>query len=378
MQCLERELPDTDEYLSQFLLMARRERIPLSGSLDLTYKCNLRCIHCYLGPQTEREKLGGGEVGTGRFLSFIDEVAEAGCLNLLISGGEPLLRADFPEIYRHAKEKGLLVTVFSNGTLITEKLVELFIELPPLEVEISLYGATAQTYEKVTRVPGSYERCLRGIGRLRDSGVKVNLKTILMTVNSHELPAMEKIAREFAVRFRFDAAISPCLGGDKTPLGLRVHPEKAIEMEFADGKRLHQWEKFFEQSREHILEDTLYGCGAGVTSFHIDPNGFLRPCMMTRDVKYDLSGGGFLTGWHEIGSRLRVKKASSEFACRGCEKINLCGYCPAFFRLENGTEDTRSEYICEMGKLRYQRITQRYSKGAENDKETETSLQAAL
>jgi radical SAM protein with 4Fe4S-binding SPASM domain len=297
-------------------------------------------------------------MSTGRVLSVIDEITDAGCLNLLISGGEPLLRKDFPEIYRHAKERGLLVTVFSNGTLVTEDLLELFRDLPPLEVEISLYGATAHTYESVTCVPGSYERCLLGIRRLVSNNIKVKLKTILMSVNIHELFAIENIAREFGVKFRFDAAISPCLGGDRAPMELRVAPEKAVEMEFSDGVRSRRWKEFFEESREFLTGDGLYGCGAGVTSFHIDPGGCLRPCMMTRDVQYDLPGSGFLRGWGEIGARLREKKARADFACRDCEKINLCGYCPAFFSLENGTEDARSAYLCKMGELRYQRIRQ--------------------
>jgi len=163
-------------------------------------------------------------MSTGKVLDIIDEITDAGCLHLLITGGEPLLRDDFPAIYGHAKKRGLLVTIFSNGTLITERVIGMFRELPPHEVEISLYGATAPTYEKITGVPGSYEKCMLGIKLLAENNIKVNLKTILMTLNSHELSEMEKIARGFGARFRFDAAISPCFGGDKTPLKLRVSP----------------------------------------------------------------------------------------------------------------------------------------------------------
>jgi radical SAM protein with 4Fe4S-binding SPASM domain len=343
VECTKHEWPDTNKYLEQFITMARQRCIPLSGSFELTYRCNLGCVHCYLGPHTERRENGNSELSAGRILDIIDEITDAGCLYLLLSGGEPLLRDDFPKIYRHAKEKGLLVTVFSNGTLITEKVAALFRDLPPHEVEISLYGSTAPTYEKITGVRGSYERCMRGIKLLVDNKIKVNLKTILMTLNSHELFEMENIAGGFGCRFRFDAAISPCTGGDKTPLSLRVPPEEAIDKEFSSPERLGQWGKFFEESKSRTLTDDLYGCGAGVTGFNIDPAGNLQPCIMALDICYNLTETGFLAGWKDMTLRIKDKKAGPDFACRGCEKINLCGYCPAFFRLETGTEDVRSE-----------------------------------
>jgi len=346
----------TDEYLAGFITLCRQRRIPLSGSLEVTRRCNLRCVHCYLGPRLGIQESESAEMETSGMLDIIDEITDAGCLYLLLTGGEPLLREDFPRIYRHAKERGLLVTVFSNGTLISEKILGLFLDLPPHEVEISLYGATAQTYEKITGVRGSFEKCIRGIKLLTDNHIRVNVKTILMTLNKDELSAMENMAREFGVRFRFDAAISPCLEGDRTPLSFRVAPEEVIDSEFADPEKVRRWKEFFEESKDHVLTDDLYGCGAGVTGFHIDQGGNLLPCLMVSDVSYDLSKTGFLAGWNDMIGKLKGKKARTDFICRGCEKINLCGYCPAFFRLENGAEDVHSEYICRMGELRYQCI----------------------
>ena len=366
MQCHEPGWPGTEEYLKAFSEKAEQLRIPLSGSLELTRRCNLNCVHCYLGPQSKRQTLQGMEMGAGRIRSLIDEITEAGCMNLLITGGEPLLREDFPEIYCHAKGNGLLVTLFTNGTLFTEKLVEFLCELPPVEVEISIYGSTAEVYESVTRVPGSYEKCIRGIRSLVERGVRVNLKTILMTINSHELFAMENMANEFGVSFRFDAAISPCIDGDNTPLSLRVAPEEAIEKEMSDPGKVQSWKEFFKRFKGRTLGPDLYGCGAGLTAFHIDPFGCLFPCMMAADMGYDTAGVGFKTVWDNIMPRIRNKKAGADFACKGCVKINVCGYCPGFFKLEHGAEDIRSEYLCQMGSLRFQYINDRLMKGDQN------------
>jgi radical SAM protein with 4Fe4S-binding SPASM domain len=302
-------------------------------------------------------------MGTRRVLSLIDEITEQGCLYLLITGGEPFLRKDFHEIYRHAKTNGLLVTVFTNGTLLTDREIGLFERLPPRTVEVSLYGATLPTYEKITGVSGSYAKCISGIRKLLDHKINVTIKTILMTHNSHEFFDIEKMAKELGVKFRFDAAIFPGLNGDRAPLGLRVSPSDAVDMEFSDEARIAQWEKFMESYRDQPITDDLYHCSAGVTGFYIGPYGGLSPCLMTTGISHDLQNDCFLSGWEKIASRIREPKLDVKSSCHKCERITLCGYCPAFFSLENGREDIRSEYICSIGTKRYQRLKNCKNKG---------------
>jgi radical SAM protein with 4Fe4S-binding SPASM domain len=357
MECTQTEWLSNADYLRQFNRKVAELRIPLSGSIDLTHRCNLRCVHCYLGSRAGRDESDHQELSTAKLLSIIDEITDAGCLNLLITGGEPLLRKDFGEVFRHAKRNGLLVTVFTNGTLITDEVLEIFSDLPPQQVEISLYGATAETYEKITGVAGSFERCLEGIHRLLACKLNVRLKTILMTLNRHEFFDIEKMARDFGVKFRFDAAIFPRFDGDKTPLQLRVPAKEAVEKELCDKDRLRQWRLFFERFQGVAPTDSLYECGAGMTTFHVDPYGTLQPCLMTTEPTYDLLNGSFLAGWRDVMPRIRQKRPGSGYACNACEKKLLCGFCPAFFALENGAEDVRSEYLCAMGHLRFQAIT---------------------
>src|SRR4030042_1611426 len=298
MQCTETGFPSSAEFIRAFNRKSAELRIPLSGSIELTRRCNLSCIHCYAGGSSRGAMQR--EMDTGKILSVIDEICEAGCLYLLITGGEPLLREDFPEVYRHAKGKGLIITVFTNGTLITDEIIGLFKDLPPHVVEISLYGATAATYEKITGVAGSYERCMQGISRLLSGKIHVNLKTILMTANSHEYFDIENIAKGLGVKFRFDAEIFPCLDGNKTPLELRVPAMDAIEKEFSDNERHMHWEKNFERTKGQAVPDTLYNCGAGITGFHIDPFGNLQPCLMVSNIKYSLLSGNFISGWRDV------------------------------------------------------------------------------
>lgn len=362
MECSE-NLIGNREFINKFNAEAAELRVPLSGSIDLTHRCNLRCLHCYL--KEHGKHLLRKEMDTTTILSVLDQITEAGCLHFLFTGGEPLLRRDFPEIYSHAKKNGLIVTVFTNGTLITERILQLFEELPPHLVEISLYGATALTYEKITGIEGSFQRCLSGISRLLKHKIRVGLKTILMNVNSNEFFDIEVIAKRLGAKFRFDAAIFPCMDGNKFPMSLRVSPADAVDKEFSDGERLTMWKKYFERVGGQLPSDKLYDCGAGVTGFHIDPYGNLQPCLMTTKIKYDLLKGSFKEGWLRAMSNLQVKKAGA-LRCNQCKKKPLCGFCPAFFEMENGAEDIYSEYLCSLGEHRYQLIKNTVEKRGNN------------
>jgi MoaA/NifB/PqqE/SkfB family radical SAM enzyme len=169
--------------------------------LEPTFRCNLRCVHCYVNKPAGSAEEKARELTTARLIQVIDEIADAGCLNLLLTGGEVLLRPDFEELYRHALRRGMLVTVYTNGTLVTDRIADLFDRHRPLLVEISLYGMTRATYERVTGVPGSFDRCLDGIRRLVERGVPLKLKTMALSWNAHEVADMQAFAAELGVGF---------------------------------------------------------------------------------------------------------------------------------------------------------------------------------
>ena len=357
MECTRTEPLSSADFLSQLNRKVARLRIPLSGSIELTHGCNLRCVHCYLGSRAARHLTDQDELSTEQLVSILDEITDAGCLNLLLTGGEPLLRADFAAVYSHAKTRGLLVTVFTNATLVTDELAELFGDLPPHQIEISLYGATAETYERITGVPGSFKRCLAGIHRLVALGLNVKLKTVLMTLNRHEFFDIERMASDLGVGFRFDAAIFPRLDGDLAPVELRVPVAEAVEKELGDEDRLKAWQTYLERRGEPApLDEGLYQCGAGVTHFHIDPYGTLLPCLMAAEPAYDLLSGSFSAGWRNAMPLIRKKRAGAGYPCNACENRELCSFCPAFFALENGTGDAPSDYLCAMGHVRSQTL----------------------
>jgi len=343
---------DNLEYISTLRSEFARQRVPAYGSLELTHRCNLRCIHCYLGGSDDNKE----ELTTDEWRLVIDQIAESGCLTLIITGGEPLLRPDFADIYRHAKKKGLLVTVFTNGTLIQESILELFEDLPPYSIEITLYGATPVTYEKITGVPGSFEKCIKSILEIKKRNFNLKLKAILLRTNQHELKTIHAISQKFNAEFRLDPAIFPALNNSKAPVALRVPPHEAVSIEFDDPKRLEEWQKFYNRLRKVPGDEFLFTCGAGLTSFHIDPEGNLSPCLMVREPKYNILKGDFTKGWNETISCIREIKVGRNYHCNHCEKRFLCGLCPGFSRLEQGSFEGISPYLCSLGEERYKTL----------------------
>jgi radical SAM protein with 4Fe4S-binding SPASM domain len=355
--------PGSKEHLDEFRRTTYRQRIPLAGSLDLTHRCNLRCVHCYLGPQENHQADPHQEMTTRQVCELLTQAANAGCLYLLISGGEPLLRQDFPAVYRHARELGMVVTVFTNATLISEGHLELFAEYPPRLVEVSVYGATKETYEAVTRVPNSFERCIRGIHRMIERGIRVGIKTIVMGNNLDEVPLIEEMARELGTPFRLDALICPRLDGGTEPLQERVSPDRAVQLEFADVKRFEEFRRYFQRVRHLDPPETLYQCGAGVTNFYVDPRGILRPCLMTTTVGYDALELGFSTAWKAAVTDIGNLRVGVEHECQKCVKRSVCGYCPGLFTIETGAGERPVSYLCELGNLRFEIMEKSLSLG---------------
>jgi radical SAM protein with 4Fe4S-binding SPASM domain len=331
------------------------KRIPLDASIDLTYRCNNKCVHCYCNLPEKDGQAIKEELSTIEVKKLLDDLASMGSLWLLITGGEPLLREDFEEIYLYAKKKGFLITLFTNGTLVDEKTVELLSKYPPFVAEISLYGATKKTYEKVTRVKGSYERCMSGIRKIVGSGIKVKLKTMVLTINQHEIEAMDRIARKLGCEFRFDPMLNKRIDDNtySDPVKYRISPEEVVRLDKAYPKRMEEWKRFCDKFvGEPIRDDRLYKCGAGLTTSHIDPCGNLSICSMASKEVYNLRCGNFIEGWYDFIGSMREKAPGMESKCRTCNLAFLCGQCPGWSQVEHGDDESPVDFLCTIAHKR--------------------------
>lgn len=338
----------------------QQTRIPLNGTIELSNRCPLACLHCYNNLPIGDSEARLGELTTDEHRRIIDEMVEAGCLWLLLTGGEILARKDFLEIYTHAKKRGLLVTLFTNGTMITPEIADHLVRFRPFAIEITLYGRTRETYERLTQVPGSYDRCMRGIALLMERGLPLKLKTVAVNVNRHEIWDMKRFAEEeLGVEFKFDGMINARIDCSSSPLGTRLRAEDLVALDMEDAPRRGEWARLV---RDHTgpprkgIGD-VYHCGGGLSAFAIDPQGKMSICVLSHADTFDLRKGSFREGWEQFLLKVRGKKVTRQASkCASCHIRALCSTCAATAELENGDPETPVSFFCEVAHLRAQAL----------------------
>jgi len=347
MQCPPIPNKSYREFSENLRLKTQAGRIPLNGSLELTQRCNLNCLHCYC-----IQKNAAKELSTEKIKSLLDEMARAGCLWLLITGGEPLLREDFSQIYLHAKRCGFLINLYTNGTLIDDEKIRLFKEYPPYSIEITLYGAKKQTYETITGVEGSFDRCIDSINSLIKHNLPVQLKTIAMTINKDEVFQIKDFAKKQGLLFRFDPDITPRLDNSKHALKFRLTPREVLCLDKEDKDRKAEWQRHIEESMEPYPGDELFVCGAGRNMFHIDSYGKMSLCLGASNISFSLAECSFDEVWNRYFPEILSLKADPNNPCLKCELVSVCNNCPGASYLENKDMNKPVAYLCELAHLR--------------------------
>ncbi|HTX66344.1 MAG TPA: radical SAM protein [Opitutaceae bacterium] len=345
---------DFAEFASR--LRTGERRLPIDGVLETTFRCNLSCAHCYVNRPAGDRLARAQELPLARLLELVDEMAAAGCLSLVLSGGEVLVRPDFAPLYVHAVRRGLLVTVFTNGTLVDEATADLFDEHRPQAVEVTLYGMTPETYDTITGKAGAHARCLAGIRRLLARGLRVRLKTMVLRGNRHEVLAMEEFARGLGLEFRYDGMLNARVDG--APGRIREQQLAAEDLVALDRAAPQAAAELADFCARHVprepclAQEPLFVCGAGRTSFAVDPAGRLLPCLLVRRTSVDLRQASFLHGWRTLSSQIASRTWRRESSCRSCSLTALCGSCPGAAELETGDPEGVVATFCEVAHRR--------------------------
>ena len=333
------------------------QRVPISGSIEVTRRCNLACVHCYNNLPLGDQEAHRTELTFGEHCRILDEMAAEGCLWLLYTGGEIFVRKDFLDIYAYAKKAGFLITLFTNGTLITPLVAEYLAAWNPFSVEISLYGCKGGTHDRVTGVAGSFDRTMRGVRLLMEVGLPPILKTMVLKTNTHEIWDMKRfVEEELGLEFRFDAMINPRVGSSLAPLSMRLSPQEVVGLDLKDPKRMTEWVKFCEhfKRRAHNSEEgnELYACGGSHNAFAIDASGKLSTCVIWHGEGYDLRKGSFKEGWQDFLLKVSKKKTTRKTKCLACGLRSMCGMCPANGVLECGDAEEPVDFLCQVAHLR--------------------------
>jgi radical SAM protein with 4Fe4S-binding SPASM domain len=344
----------------------RGKRALISFDLEITARCNNNCRHCYINLPARDKEAKKKELSLEEIKEIGNEAVALGALWCLITGGEPLLRADFPDIYLSLKKRGLLISVFTNATLVTKEHIKLFKGYPPRDIEVSVYGVKKETYERVSRTPGSFAAFRQGLDLLLGSGLNVRLKAMALRTNLHEQPAIASFCRERTKDyFRLDPFLH--LRYDKDPSrnaeikAERLSPEEIVVLEQSDPERYQALEngcdKLIVPQFSHSSCNHLFHCGAGSDSFSLSYDGLFRLCpsLWHPDCVYDLKQGTLTDAWRNFIPQVRAMQSKrSEFleTCRVCPLINLCMWCPAHASLETGEMDAPVIYFCRVAHAR--------------------------
>lgn len=346
------------------------KRIPLSIELEITARCNLNCRHCYINLPSDNSPARAEELSLAELKALIDEAAALGSLWALITGGEPLLRKDFAEIYFYLKKKGFLINLYTNATLLRKEHINIFEKYPPRKIEVTVYGVTEGIYEKITRTPGSFEKFLEGLSLLQESRLNFGLKAMALRTNLKEFDAIIKFCRERSRNpIRFDPFLHLRYDGNEKRneeiKNERLTPVEISELERGDKERTlklkNECSQLIIPERESKADVRLFGCGAGQKSCAVSYNGLFRLCspLWHPDCVYDLRKGSFEDAWFNFVPGIQsMTSRRREFVnnCGRCSLINLCLWCPGHAHLETGEMDKPVDYFCRAAKERYKII----------------------
>ena len=340
--------PDPRHY-DRYIQEAARHHTPLNVLLELTHRCHLNCVHCYLEDNHEwRAKTH--ELTTKEFCHVIDQLVDAGCLFLTLSGGEIFLRADTLEIARYARSKGLALRLYTSGTLMTADLIEEITQLCPLSVEFSIYSAdNPDLHDSIIQIPGSHQKTLEAIRVFGQTDIPVVIKTPLMREIFDEYPKIVKLAEELGVFFKLDPTVSPKNDGDLSPCHHRLTQDQLFTL-FSDATLPSAPEiqalPFGQGPRKP--DDEV--CDLGKTGCAISPLGEVYPTLGFPWVAGNLRDQSFLDIWEKapLFKRLREVQIKDLSDCSSCEKLSYCERCCMWALMDEGDFFGGSLWACEM------------------------------
>ena len=349
----------SEPYLSQYFhAKGRRLGLPVGGTFELTARCNFNCPMCYVHMTQEQVDAAGKELTAAQWLELAREARDRGMIFALLTGGEPLMRRDFFEIYKGMKELGLLISINTNGSMLQGEILEKFLADPPARFNISLYGGTNETYRNMCGVP-AYDRVKESIRVLRKAGVDVSLNLSITPYNRQDLEQIHADAVELDVNVRSSSYMYPPVrvNGEVYGCANRLTPTESAEchvqwdrIRFTEEQFLRRAESLIalrevEQEGCPVEADEGITCRAGSTGFWITWDGKMTPCgMMTTPVVHPLRDG-FGAAWDELRARTAALRMPSE--CSGCDHREICGVCAAVCFTETGRFDGVPTYICE-------------------------------
>jgi radical SAM protein with 4Fe4S-binding SPASM domain len=367
-----------------------RKHQPLSVHFDLTYRCNERCVHCYLDHDDH------GELTTAECLAVMEELAQAGTLFLTFSGGEIFLRSDLYEILAEARRLHFDISLKTNALLVTPERAERLREFGVRRVQISVYSDIPEIHDAITKVPGSLQRTLAAIPLLLEQGLQVKLACPLMRENLMAYRGVMDLAEKIGVPYVLDLTITPMMDGNEGPLAHRVPVSSLLPV--MQDRKLHGCKPQPSAEAERAMKEypTATGsavssgiesevyedlpCSAGHNSCYISPYGDVYPCVQLPQAAGNLRRKRFSDIWYHAPQleRLRGVRESQLPICSRCEIRNYCERCPGLALMEGGDLLGAYERACELAEQKAQLAGVAQPISALHKQQAANSMQATI
>lgn len=313
----------------------------MTTQLELTYRCNYECLHCYCVDQPARE-----ELSTAEFKAVIDELYALGCMNITFTGGEAIIRRDFFELARYARDRRFVIRLFSNGHLLEGARLEQLLELKPISVDISLYGGSDETYEAVTGEKNRFERVRRNVEALVARGQRVIVKIPLMHESYHDIGRMIGWCREIGVPYLTDVWMTPKDDGSVKPA---LHA-------LTDDEMTDFFRRFGTKAKKLVREDDRAICTSACSSPIVSPHGDVFACTQNKVPAGNVRETPLGEIWKHAGwmREIREVKWHRFTECRTCEFQETCFICPAISLYENGRLEGPNSHACRVARIRHE------------------------
>ena len=324
-----------------------RDGIPVSGTFELTQRCNFSCEMCYVHDCKQKTDL----LSTEDWLNLAQQAKDAGTVFLLLTGGEPLIRDDFEEIYTTLAKMGFLISINTNGSLL-ERYAKLFEELPPTRINISLYGADNTAYGKLCGNE-AFDRVMSSVKQMKELGLSIKFNTVFTPDNISDYKKIPDISKDMGIQLKPTTYTYPSVRLDSGNKDSRFSPETAAEyIALIDEYRFDK-EYFLERAKKMLMlpkgpEDNKVRCRAGRASYWITADGIMRPCGMMPEPDGRPLEDGFEKAWQDIKSKTEQIRLPEE--CLSCKYAGICNVCAAMCKAETGDFGKTPQYVCRMTK----------------------------
>lgn len=326
-----------EEDLNHLIKTIKSKRVPFTVVLEITERCNLACLHCYQGK-------GGKELDRKELKSILDDLEASGTMKLTLTGGEPTLREDFPEILSYCHRKGFATTLFTNAMHLPGNVRKAILETPPFAIECSLYGASAETHDAITCRSGSFQDTVENIKWMIEKGLRVIVKSVLLSLNYREIDSLRDLCRGMGIMFHPTFRIFPSRDPGRAPERFRLKNEEIRTLI----KERKQTFPEHQEGNDAFSEELI--CNAGRQACCISADGKVYPCVALRWECGSLRKQTFPEIWNRspVLEKIRSYREEDFKVCFRCRWKPVCRFCPGLGFSERGDMLLPSEEMCRL------------------------------